>query len=157
MGFFHFRGFRMTDTIGLLKEVFVMLVSQEKYGIFGYDAEAERERKQKKQAERKEKLLWTAALSFFILLLGVFFSAAWLRVKDRPVLQLKEETVTLRKGDPFEAMQYVQTAEGRGTLHLPERIDTSRPGRKAAVYRLEYGHRQVMRTLLVNVEEEKTD
>ena len=130
-----------------------MLISQEKYGIFGYDAEAEKTKERKQKGEKKERLLLAAALSFFVMSLCVFFLQAWIGVSERPLLQLQEETVTLKKGELFDAARYVRAAEGRGTLILPGRIDTSQPGRKAAVYRMQYGSREVVRTLLVDVEE----
>ncbi len=127
-----------------------MLVSQEKYGIFGYDAEKE---KKVQKDEKREKVLLAAALSFFVMAVSVFFLQAWIGVSERPLLQLPEETVTLKKGEPFEAGRYVMAAGGKGTLILPDSIDTSVCGRKAAVYRVQYGRREVIRTLLVDVKE----
>lgn len=130
-----------------------MLVSQEKYGIFGYDAEREKEKEKKRNSEKKERLLLAAVLSFFVMSLCVFFLQAWIGVSERPLLQLQTETVRLKKGEKFDAAEYVQTGGNRGTLVLPGRIDTSSAGRKAAVYRLQYGSREVIRTLLVDVDE----
>ena len=131
-----------------------MLRSQEQYGIFGYDAEQE-EAKRKKMAEKKKEMrFWIASLLLSFAAACVFFVQAWFRVTRHPQLSLPEETVILAKGEPFDAMRYVHTdSSGEGTLILPEEIDTSSPGKKAAVYRLQYGKREIMRTLLVKVEE----
>ena len=131
-----------------------MLKSQEQYGIFGYDAEQEETRKKKMAEKKREMLFWIGSLLLSFAATCVFFVQAWFRVTEHPRLSLPEDTVILGKGDPFDAMRYVHTdSSGKGTLILPEEIDTSSAGNKAAVYRLQYGKREIVRTLLVKVEE----
>ncbi|MBR3364452.1 MAG: hypothetical protein IKG53_06220 [Solobacterium sp.] len=131
-----------------------MLKSQEQYGIFGYDAEQEETRKKKMAEKKREMLFWIGSLLLSFAAACVFFVQAWFRVTEHPRLSLPEDTVILGKGDPFDAMRYVHTdSSGKGTLILPEEIDTSSAGNKAAVYRLQYGKREIVRTLLVKVEE----
>ena len=138
-----------------------MLKSQEKYGLFGYDPETAKEETEKENRRKKtkvqEKLMWICTVSFLVLGLCVFFLEAWIHVLDQPVLELNEDTVVLEKGQSFEPMHYVREQSiSKGTLILPKDIDTDETGTKAAVYKLQYGDREIMRTLLLKVEEKDT-
>ena len=69
-----------------------------------------------------------------------------------PYLNLVTDEVVLEEGDLFDPMMYVEScSEKKGTLYLPENIDTSEPGRFAAVYHFVSDGQDIMRTLMISV------
>lgn len=73
-------------------------------------------------------------------------------VHDRPYLLLNRESVTLKQGDVFDASSYIERDDNRaGKLILPVDVDTSEPGRKAAVYRYVTDEGEIVRILYVDV------
>lgn len=69
-----------------------------------------------------------------------------------PYLQLKQEEIVLEAGQPFQAMDYVESySDGEGALILPSGIDTSEEGRKTAVYHFVSQSEDIMKSLVVSV------
>lgn len=132
----------------------MMLISQEKYGIFGYDPESGRKQEEQKRKQKHERMIWICTLAFLLLGMTAFFLQAWITVSDQPVLALSDDSIVLKKGEPFEPMHYVREyTNAKGVLILPEGIDTDTAGTKAAVYRLRFQERELTRTMLIRVEE----
>ena len=90
----------------------------------------------------------------FLIFLLCAFSLTYHQVRQRPYLTLNTESITLRKGEPFEAMDYIQSYSNKeGILSLPTNIETTTIGKQIATYKLITGHDELLRTLIVIVEE----
>lgn len=90
---------------------------------------------------------------FPVVFLAVPLIAAAFFFSERPSLVLTTDSCTLRKGEPFDAMTYISAwSNPKGKLILPEGISTSETGTQLAVYRLESGGQEIVRTLSVTVE-----
>ena len=98
-------------------------------------------------------LLAAAALSVFGVTIAIF---GYQRAGEYADLCMTKDTAVLHAGDVFEPMDYVASySADADRLVLPQEIDTSVPGRKAAVYRLCRGNEEITRILIVDVREDQ--
>lgn len=110
--------------------------------------------KKKRNSDRLKKQLkdrrnWTMGLVVVLFVIGLVFLSY---VLSKPSLHLTQMECEIEQGEVFDAMAYISSWSNlRGTLYLPENIDTSRTGSQLAVYRLEAGGRQIVETLVVKV------
>ena len=102
------------------------------------------------QVTKRHIPVWWGLIPVGVVLLGMI-------VVNRPVLILKKTECVLYTGEPFVAMDYVEEVSGgRGELRLPD-VDTDKPGRGLAVYRLCYGNKEIVKTMHVTVKKKPKD
>lgn len=94
-------------------------------------------------------VLAAAALTVSGLTLGI---TGYMKADEHATLEMKQDTAVLHTGDTFDPMAYVSSySADADRLILPEGIDTSAPGRKAAVYRLCRGNEEITRIVIVEI------
>lgn len=72
-----------------------------------------------------------------IVCLSALFVNLFVPVEQDPYLTLTHSSVQLVVGDPFQPMDYIESySKTKGTLILPDNVDTSKEGDQIAVYRL---------------------
>ncbi len=95
------------------------------------------------------QVIYTGLISLLLCLgLGTLCTLA----SQGPYLKLNSETVTLKVDEAFEPIKYIDSvSEKKGTLLLPEHLDTSAEGNYLAVYHLLSQGEDIIRTLTVNI------
>ncbi len=84
----------------------------------------------------------------FLLLLTLFPMET-----QKPYLELKSNTVTLKSGESFDPMSYVKSFSSlKGELILPSSIDTSQKGNYVVVYRFRTVKEEIEKLLYVKVQ-----
>lgn len=101
--------------------------------------------------KRKQSAAGLLKIVFLFLLILFVILFSWAGRNDSR-LDLKTDTVVLKKGEVFEPMAYVSSYAGRkGRLILPEVISTEKQGTQIVVYRLQCGGQEIRKTLRVEI------
>ena len=106
----------------------------------------------------KVHLIAVMAASFVLCILAgtsLILLYFYQKVSEHPVLKLKEEEITVQKGETIDPMNYIEEySSEEGTLILPAYGKFENEGTYALVYRLSFGEDEIFRTLLVHVEDQ---
>ena len=101
-------------------------------------------------------LIWIFAVLLFIVINTVLILSIH-SIGQPFYLTLTQETAELHIGQTFDPMKYIEDyASSDGSLILPGAVNTSKPGRYAAVYCLDNGTKVLTRILLLTVEEKSS-
>lgn len=87
----------------------------------------------------------------FLIVSILLMITLFLPVYSKPRLLLKEDSITLKQGDTFNPMSYIQLYTGKGKLIVPSSINTNEKGNQIAIYRLITVEKTIDKILLIHV------
>lgn len=88
--------------------------------------------------------------SFLIVSILLMFTL-FVPVYSKPRLMLKEDSITLKQGESFNPMSYIQLYTGKGKLIIPSVVDTKKKGNQIVIYRLITDEKTIDKILLIHV------
>lgn len=98
-----------------------------------------------------EKIIHKNVIHSFLFVSVLLMITLFVPVYSKPRLLLKEDSITLKQGETFNPMSYIQLYTGKGKLIIPSAVETNEKGNQIVVYRLITDEKTIDKMLLIHV------